>query len=444
MNTLTISADTQHNTLTNTELRQKLFRFFVQVALFVSVGLMALALITHPASAANHTITIQAKGNLGSESVYLDINGSRATSWQVSNSGSWPNALVVDYIEVDGSRYHSDNAAIRSVGSWDSTTKCAPGYKQSKWLSCNGGYFDFATGSNLITVQARGNLGTENVDLVVNGSEIASWPLSNSNQTFEYRTNQNVDNIRVRNSSGGWPNAVVVDYVELNGKRYESEDASTLSYGSWDSVYGCAEGFKQSKWLSCDGGYFDYAIDSNLITVRARGNQGTENVDLIVNDSEVASWPLSNSNQTFEYRISQNVNSIKVSNSNGGWPNAVVVEYVELNGKRYESEDASTRSYGSWDSVYGCAEGYKRSMWLSCDGGYFQYAIDDDANNTTPLVIFDTDMGPDIDDAVALALLHSYQDAGKIEIAAVTVSRETKTGLPSLQQTILMMSIRLQ
>jgi len=337
--------------------------------------------------------------------------------------GRYPTLFKRSPIRPHNKLIASESGTTVAVG--DSTTKCASGYKQSRWLSCNGGYFDFATGSNLITLQARGNQGTENVDLIVNGSEIASWPLSNSNQTFEYRTNQNVDSIQVRNSNGGWPNAVVVDHVELNGKRYESEDASTLSYGSWDSAYGCAEGYKQSKWLSCDGGYFDYALDSNLITVRARGNQGTENVDLIVNGSEVASWPLSNSNQTFEYRINQNVDSIKVRNNNGGWPNAVVVEYVELNGKRYESEDASTRSYGSWDSVYGCAEGYKQSKWLSCDGGYFQYAIADDADNTTPLVIFDTDMGPDIDDAVALALLHSYQDTGKIEIAAVTVSRDS-------------------
>jgi len=72
-----------------------------------------------------------------------------------------------------------------------------------------------------------------------------------------------------------------------------------------------------------------------------------------------------------------------------------------------------------------CAKGHKRSEWLSCDGGYFQYAISGNENNETPLVIFDTDMGPDIDDAVSLALLHSYQDAGKIEIAAVTVSRDS-------------------
>jgi inosine-uridine nucleoside N-ribohydrolase len=43
-----------------------------------------------------------------------------------------------------------------------------------------------------------------------------------------------------------------------------------------------------------------------------------------------------------------------------------------------------------------------------------------------PLVIFDTDMGPDIDDALGLAMLHAYQKAGKIELAAVTISRNSE------------------
>jgi inosine-uridine nucleoside N-ribohydrolase len=45
-----------------------------------------------------------------------------------------------------------------------------------------------------------------------------------------------------------------------------------------------------------------------------------------------------------------------------------------------------------------------------------------------PLVIFDTDMGPDVDDVLALAMLHSYEKQGLIELAAVTVSRESEAG----------------
>ena len=53
---------------------------------------------------------------------------------------------------------------------------------------------------------------------------------------------------------------------------------------------------------------------------------------------------------------------------------------------------------------------------------------DDPGTERPPLVVLDTDMGPDIDDALALAMLHTYQDREQAEIAAVTVSRNSVLG----------------
>ena len=39
-------------------------------------------------------------------------------------------------------------------------------------------------------------------------------------------------------------------------------------------------------------------------------------------------------------------------------------------------------------------------------------------------VIFDTDMGNDIDDALALDMLYKYMDAGKVDLLAVMVNKE--------------------
>ena len=38
-------------------------------------------------------------------------------------------------------------------------------------------------------------------------------------------------------------------------------------------------------------------------------------------------------------------------------------------------------------------------------------------------VIFDTDMGNDIDDALALAMLHAMESSGEAKIVAVTVTK---------------------
>lgn len=51
-----------------------------------------------------------------------------------------------------------------------------------------------------------------------------------------------------------------------------------------------------------------------------------------------------------------------------------------------------------------------------------------EGSDKVPLVIFDTDIGPDVDDVVALGMLHGYQTNGQVEIGAVTVSRNSPKG----------------
>src|SRR5271156_1222531 len=52
-------------------------------------------------------------------------------------------------------------------------------------------------------------------------------------------------------------------------------------------------------------------------------------------------------------------------------------------------------------------------------------AIAAPASAATPLhVIFDTDMGNDVDDALALAMLHAFASRGEVNLVAVTVSKD--------------------
>ncbi len=52
-------------------------------------------------------------------------------------------------------------------------------------------------------------------------------------------------------------------------------------------------------------------------------------------------------------------------------------------------------------------------------------AIAAPASAATPLhVIFDTDMGNDVDDALALAMLHAFASRGEVKLLAVTVSKD--------------------
>ena len=50
--------------------------------------------------------------------------------------------LEVDYLKFGNTTYQSEAAGTYSNGSW-AAGSCAPGYKKSQWLHCNG-YFQYA------------------------------------------------------------------------------------------------------------------------------------------------------------------------------------------------------------------------------------------------------------------------------------------------------------
>lgn len=47
-------------------------------------------------------------------------------------------------------------------------------------------------------------------------------------------------------------------------------------------------------------------------------------------------------------------------------------------------------------------------------------------------VIFDTDMGNDVDDALALAMLYRYSDEGKAKVLGIMVNKNDVAGPPNI------------
>src|SRR4051794_3859190 len=45
-------------------------------------------------------------------------------------------------------------------------------------------------------------------------------------------------------------------------------------------------------------------------------------------------------------------------------------------------------------------------------------------------LIFDTDMGNDIDDALALAVIHAFQSRGEVNLLAVTITKDNRWSAP--------------
>lgn len=183
-------------------------------------------------------------------------------------------------------------------------------------------------------------------------------------------------------------------------------------------------------------------VTSN-IDIHARGNDGSEMMTLLVNGQALGTWNLPKSYNFSTYSITvtnqTTINSLKISSTSGlPWEDAIIIDKVVIDGVTYETEAPTTKGF-TWDSIASCSEAYKEIEWISCANGWFEYEATHGvilANTSTnvgcnpdvPIIIFDTDMGPDIDDALALAMLHSYESNGKAKLAAVTVSRNSDIG----------------
>ena len=69
-------------------------------------------------------------------------------------------------------------------------------------------------------------------------------------------------------------------------------------------------------------------------------------------------------------------------------------------------------------------------MLTSACGSGSQTPQTDASVKTATKVIFDTDLGNDIDDVLALQMLFNYEKAGKVDLLGITVSKSTPNAIP--------------
>ncbi|WP_197454311.1 DUF4347 domain-containing protein [Stieleria varia] len=116
------------------------------------------------------------------------------------------------------------------------------------------------------------------------------------------------------------------------------------------------------------------------VTVAATGSTGQEIAQLLIDDAVVAQWDVGTSESPFVYQSEQllTADQIKVHFVNDlyqpelGIDRNLTVDYVEINGQRFESESEATFSTGTWFNEDGIAAGYGRGDTLHANG-YFQY-----------------------------------------------------------------------
>ena len=106
---------------------------------------------------------------------------------------------------------------------------------------------------------------------------------------------------------------------------------------------------------------FGLTVTGTNIIVRARGTQGSETIELRVNNSVVGTWTLTTAYQNHSASGSGTV-SVHFTNDNSG--RDVQIDYVTIAGATYQAENQSTNT-GVWQNNT-C--GGSNSEWLNCNG----------------------------------------------------------------------------
>ncbi len=309
--------------------------------------------------------------------------------------------LAVDRIEVDGRVIQSESPYVFSNGSWDEATGCRAGFKESQYLHCNNAYFDFSNvpmDGSTITVHAAGATGEEQMELQIDGQSVATWNNIGGDyndrvfSSFTYQHSEIVDASRIRvaftndgATANGADRNLKVDNIVVDGRTYESEAATVYSTGTWTVDDGCTPGFKQSEELHC-GGYLQFAQRNSVISIRAAGATGTEQVELLIDGVVVAGWDdvggdytqgvyqtLTYSSPTIITADQVRVAFVNDGTTADGSDRNVRIDGIDIDGQFFESESDTVFSTGTYRASDGCAPGFKASEELHCYG-YLQFA----------------------------------------------------------------------
>lgn len=166
-----------------------------------------------------------------------------------------------------------------------------------------------------------------------------------------------------------------VDYLELDGERFEGESESTYSTGAWTQAEGCTSGFSESEAVPCNGSLF---FDREALVLRAKGATGEERIEIAANG-----WVLSDHVLGSEWEqvrvpvpfgfdpdlVSVELTNDKFDPSNQYADRNVEIDWMQLGDELIQAESPLVYSTGSWDSSTGCEPGRKSTQVINCDGG---------------------------------------------------------------------------
>ena len=354
------------------------------------------------ANQAATTIQVTARGVTGQESIELVIRNDQVmASWDlatteqtytatldemidiskdpiqirfVDSSALGNQSIVVNRIVVNGQTLETE--ASTTFTSSDSNS----GYLQTETLD-ESGSLQYLASPSTVLVRASGDEGTEDFKLVVDGQVVQTTLVTTSFQDYVYQhpgplTANDVrvvfDN-DVFDAIAGIDTNLNVDYVEVDGERFESEGANTFAVGAYsvidDSV---APGYGRGSSLNANG-YFQYSSGATL-AIEAKGTTGSESFRLIYDGDFVGQFDVSTGFETFQFVGPDSLapERVRIEYEDSSVSGELVVDWIEVNGVRYETESPTTFSLGTSQSGGQSAFGFGLGDTLT-ETGFFQW-----------------------------------------------------------------------
>ncbi|MEM6829826.1 MAG: carbohydrate-binding domain-containing protein [Bacteroidota bacterium] len=344
-----------------------------------------------PSPSAPENYTVRARGVQGDEEISLIIDNQTIQTWTVSTSfqdfGVSTDAtgtvrveytndsdirdVQIDYVVANGETFESEYQPI-NTGVWQD--QCGGSY--SEWINCSG-YIQYDVTEAPVepepnyTVRARGVQGDEEISLIINDQQIQTWTVTTVFQDYTISTDV-VGTVRLEYTNDSNIRDVQIDYVVANGETFQSED-QLINTGVWQGQCGGSN----SEWIHCNG-YIQYetneaeaaeiidTVTETTYVVRARGVQGDEEINLIIDDQIVYTWALSTS--FLDYHVTtEATGTIRIDYGNDSFSRDVQIDYLAINGETFQSEDQLINT-GVWQGQ--CGGSF--SEWIHCNG-YIQF-----------------------------------------------------------------------
>ncbi len=183
-----------------------------------------------------------------------------------SLSGEQPGRWSVGSATTNADLSMAEHVAVYSC-SWAEGWDCHGGWQVTTLPDSNE-----SDSNGTITIRARGDNGTEKMELRLDGETVQTWTVSQEYETYRYEPSLTGDpNVRVAfvNDQGS-THDLTVDWLEANGQRFEAEEQQVNTGVYQDDSCGGS----YSQQLQCDG-YIDFGTVSLSGDTKSGGTNET-------------------------------------------------------------------------------------------------------------------------------------------------------------------------